>query len=63
MNYRLDEQLIYDIIFLTVVFTLVGNMIYHAIYQTGYQECEMLSAGDSFTYNSFDGCIIDGVKQ
>ena len=63
MNYRRDEQLIFDIIFITVVFTLIGNIFYHAIYPTGYQECEMLSAGDSFTYNAFDGCIINGVKQ
>ena len=62
MKYRKDG-VIFRILFLIGGFTLIGNMIYYGIYQTAYQECELLSAGDSFTYNAFDGCIIDGVKQ
>ena len=62
MNYRRDE-VIFRIIFLTAGFTLIVNMIYYGIYQTAHQECELLAAGDTFTYNTFDGCIIDGVKQ
>lgn len=62
MKYRRDG-VIFRILFLIGGFTLIGNMIYYGIYQTAYQKCEMLSAGDSFTYNAFDECIVNGVRQ
>ncbi len=62
MNFKKDG-IIFDIIFLAVVFILIGNVVYHSFNPRGIERCERLSAGDNYTYNAFDGCIINGVKQ
>lgn len=60
MRFEIQSHVVADILFGLLFFAIVGNLFYHALYPRGYEQCEILAAGEPFSYNSFGGCVING---